>query len=161
MLYSEIFWIIEIILMEIMIREITFDDIDDCTELFINVFNSEPWNDEWTLAKAIDLFKDFFNTPGFIGFKGIQNNKTIAVCIGHVKKWRKSSEYYIEEYFISPELQHKGFGTDFLKKIEEQLVLGAIRKITLLTARNTPAEKFYKKNNFINLDFMTLMKKDL
>ncbi|MBN1649138.1 MAG: GNAT family N-acetyltransferase [Spirochaetales bacterium] len=83
------------------------------------------------------------------------------MCIGHARKWWNSSEYYIEEYFISPELQHQGFGTVFLQKIEEDLVQKSIKKITLLTARDTPAEKFYNKNGFVKSEYMIFLRKEL
>ena len=115
--------------MELIVKKLSSEDIEDCISLFINVFNSDPWNDRWTLTKARELFNDFLNTPGFIGFIGRLNSETISVCIGHIKKWWNSSEYYIEEYFVSPELQHKGMGTLFLQKIEVILLQNEIRKI--------------------------------
>jgi len=147
--------------MELFVKELSSENMGDCINLFINVFNSAPWNDEWTYTKAKELFDDFSKTPGFIGFIGAINEKTIAVCLGHIKKWWNSSEYYIEEYFISPDLQHKGLGTAFLHNIETILLKREIKKITLLTAHNTPSENFYQKNGFNNLDFMTFMKKDI
>jgi hypothetical protein len=37
----------------------------------------------------------------------------------------------------------------------------ATMEFTLLTAKNTPAESFYLKNVFENLQYMTFMKKDI
>ena len=147
--------------MEIKIEKLTNENINLCILLFIDVFNKSPWNDKWTEDKAKSLFNDFIRTPGFIGFVGFQNNQLISVCIGHIKTWWNSSEYYIEEYFISSEKQNMGIGTLFLQEIEKQVMKKGIKKINLLTARNTPAEGFYLKNGFTNLDYMTFMKKNL
>ena len=57
--------------MEIIVKELSSEDMEDCISLFIKVFNSDPWNDEWTYIKAKKLFEDFINTPGFTGFTGI------------------------------------------------------------------------------------------
>lgn len=49
------------------IRTYTCEDFQRCVELFINVFNQEPWNDNWSNEYAEQYLKDFINTPGFKG----------------------------------------------------------------------------------------------
>ncbi|MBN1649137.1 MAG: hypothetical protein JW874_13960 [Spirochaetales bacterium] len=68
--------------MEINLKKISPEDIDGCVELFINVFNSAPWNDQWTKDKAKVLFEDFINTPGFIGYYGSHEKKSLQCVSG-------------------------------------------------------------------------------
>lgn len=143
------------------VKEISKGNISSCISLFIEVFNSEPWNDQWTLDKAKKLFLDFFDTPGFIGYLGFVEEDICSVCIGHIKTWWDSMEYCIEEFYVDPKMQGKGIGTSFLKDIEKRLLQKDIHKITLMTARNTMAERFYIKQGFNRLDVMTYMKKDI
>ncbi|GEN45237.1 hypothetical protein AHA02nite_10130 [Alkalibacillus haloalkaliphilus] len=32
------------------------NDLMKCTETFIEVFNDDPWNDEWTFTKAKNIY---------------------------------------------------------------------------------------------------------
>ncbi len=37
---------------------ITIDKMEQCIELYINVFNSEPWNETWTYQTAKERLTD-------------------------------------------------------------------------------------------------------
>jgi aminoglycoside 6'-N-acetyltransferase I len=47
---------------------ITNDKMEQCIELYINVFNSEPWNETWTYQTAKERLTDLLHTPKFLGF---------------------------------------------------------------------------------------------
>ncbi|MEW5323804.1 hypothetical protein V2J23_17295 [Geobacillus thermoleovorans] len=47
---------------------ITTDNLEQCIELYIKVFNSEPWNESWTYETAKERLTDLLHTPKFTGF---------------------------------------------------------------------------------------------
>lgn len=49
------------------IRHYASEDFQGCVELFMNVFNEEPWKDRWTQGTAEQYLKDYMDTPGFTG----------------------------------------------------------------------------------------------
>ncbi|MER1957144.1 MAG: hypothetical protein ABS942_07180 [Solibacillus sp.] len=53
-------------------------DLEKCTTTFIDVFNAEPWNDEWTVENATRYLMDFTNTPGFFGLVACEQEDLIG-----------------------------------------------------------------------------------
>ena len=64
---------------------------------------------------------------------------------------------YIDEFFISPDHQNKGYGKALLEHIEQYSKERELSGITLLTSRNVPASEFYKKNGFQELEHIAFM----
>lgn len=69
-----------------MLREITVDMLDELAELFMGVFNDEPWNDKWDLSLAKERLKDMMDMPGFMGMAEYQEEKPVALIRGRGSK---------------------------------------------------------------------------
>lgn len=65
---------------------ITTGKIEQCIELYINVFNSETWNETWTYLTATERLTDLLHTPKFLGFLLYNNGKLIGFIVGNSKK---------------------------------------------------------------------------
>ncbi|MFU0791873.1 MAG: GNAT family N-acetyltransferase [Virgibacillus proomii] len=131
------------------VRIMNATDLEECSGLMLKVFNRSPWFDKWNSVQHVQKYlKEFLNNPVFIGFVIEQNNKIIGACFGHTKSWYEGEEYYIDEYFVDSTLQHSGIGSKLLDYIKKYLVSKNIHCIVLLTEKNLPAEKFYKKHGF-------------
>lgn len=50
------------------IELMTIDKLEQSIELYIKVFNSEPWNGTWSYEVAKERLFDLINTPKFLGF---------------------------------------------------------------------------------------------
>ena len=68
---------------------ITLDKMEQCIELYINVFNSEPWNENWTYEVARERLTDLLHTPRFLGFLLYDNGNLIGFIAGNSKKTYK------------------------------------------------------------------------
>ncbi|TLS52535.1 GNAT family N-acetyltransferase [Paenibacillus antri] len=142
------------------IRHYSSEDFQGCVELFINVFNREPWNDRWTQEKARQYLKDYVDTPGFKGFVA----EDIAIrgfIMGVRKRWWSSDEFFINEMCVEIADQRSGVGTKLLDHLGNALKSEGIERITLLTSREVPAEQFYKKNGFVTIDSLIFMNKNM
>lgn len=125
-------------------------DIRACTDMFINVFNREPWNDRWTLALAVEYFQDVMNTPGFEGFViEAEDSKIVGFVIGARKKWWSGDIYYLYEMCVDEAYQEKGIGTKLMDAAKIRLMEKGYTAIVLLTERTFPSASFYKKQGFI------------
>ena len=135
-------------------------DLVKCTETFIKVFNDEPWNDEWTIPKAHKYLLDFYQTPGFLGVIAIENEEVIGFIMGVQRKWWSGDEFYIHEMCVDSEHQNRGIGKALLDYLINSLE-NKISNITLLTDRGIPAEAFYKKNGFEEIERLVFLSKNL
>jgi aminoglycoside 6'-N-acetyltransferase I len=123
--------------------------LDECTNLFLNVYSVEPWNDKWeSFEQARDYLLEFISNPVFSGYIACNDSKIIGVCLGHKRSWWSGKSYYMNEFFVDNDLQGQGIGTQFMNYIKKNLIEQGIKGIVLITEKDIPAEMFYKKNNF-------------
>ncbi len=119
--------------MDLQIRRMEKEDIESCTELFIQAFAREPWK---------------------------ENHEALAVCIGMSKPWMKGIEYYLDLLCVDWRWQGKGIGSLFLEKVQQELEKDGIHGVLLSTERTYPAYEFYKKNGFQEIEGIVLMGKE-
>ena len=48
-------------------EEITLEHLDELADLYVETFNSEPWNDEWTIDTAKKRLHQIINTEDSYG----------------------------------------------------------------------------------------------
>lgn len=56
-------------------EEITLEYLDELAELYVETFNSEPWNDEWTVDTAKKRLLE-----GVLGEKRYARSRDRLVC---------------------------------------------------------------------------------
>jgi GNAT superfamily N-acetyltransferase len=70
-------------------------------------------------------------------------------------------EYYIDEFFIHPAFQGKGFGKKFMTEIEKYCLNDGLNAIILNTQKGYKSETFYKNNGFSEQNGLIILSKDL
>ncbi len=132
-----------------MIEDLNIQEVEKVSGMFLEVFQSEPFNFDWiNKKKALGYMTDLFNDSGFKGFTYKDNGKTIGYCLGSYNRNMIADQYHIKEIFIKKESQHQGYGLKMLNEIEDFLKSVNIDVITLYTNIGIPAYNFYLKNNF-------------
>lgn len=126
--------------------------LQECIELYQDVFSKEPWFENSDRNDVERLFINFMENNKFVGYVLKSNNKIIAVSIGFLKPWIQGEEYYIDQFYVDYNFQGKGIGTYFLSKIREYLIKMDIHAIILATEKSYPSYDFYKKNGFSQID---------
>lgn len=138
----------------------TIVEIEECIELYINVFNREPWNESWTYSTAKERLTDFIHTPKHLGFLLYENDDLIGFIAGNGKKTDVGLTFYLGELCITHQVQGKGYGSKLLLHLEKELMKKGIFSLYLLTAQGGLAEAFYQKNGYtLREDRMVLQKK--
>lgn len=143
------------------IRDFKPSDLEFCVELFIDVFNREPWNDQWTNDRAKQYLMDFVSTPGFIGVVAANDSGIHGFIFGVSKCWWKGNEFFIHELCVRSDFHRTGTGTNMLQYLEQTLTTEGIEDIVLLTNRDIPAEKFYVMNGFKEVNRIVFLAKNL
>ncbi len=131
-------------------------------ELFANVFTKEPWNDDWSDENQLRLYiHDLVGQDNSLTFGLYEGNELIGVSMGHIKHWYTGTEYYIDELCISTEKQGQGAGTLFVGEIEKACGEMGLTHLFLLTGKDVPAFRFYKKQDFRAAENMVAFAKNL
>lgn len=144
-----------------MIRILELEDIEKCIDLFIAVFNAEPWNDKWTPDSAHIRLHDIFKSPHFVGFVYEENDKISGAVFGNIEQWYEGMHYNLREIFVSNETQGKGVGRRLLAELENKVKERDVRTIILFTSRDDKTNGFYKNNGYIDFDDMVMMGKEI
>ena len=134
-------------------RRIGLDELELVKELFYRVFTAEPWNDDWSDARQLDLYlRDLMGQNNSLTFGLFEDGGLVGVSMGLVKHWYTGTEYYIDELCIRTDRQGKGLGTRFLKEIEDGIQALGLTQIFLQTDTFAPACEFYRKNGYQELE---------
>ncbi|RWZ54632.1 GNAT family N-acetyltransferase [Halobacillus fulvus] len=147
--------------MTIEMRTLNVRKLDECTALYIDVFNRDPWNDGWTYEDARERLGDIFRHPKFNGIGMYDGDQLIGFLAGHKEKWLSGQHFYMNEMCVKKESQGKGAGTLLISELERLCQQSDITRIYLLTARDGQAEAFYRKNGYYISPKMMMMAKRL
>ncbi|MBN2039075.1 MAG: GNAT family N-acetyltransferase [Spirochaetes bacterium] len=143
------------------IKEYKDKYLKECINTFIRVYNAPPWNNQWTFDAALVHLTNMVNTPGFIGYVSLENSKVVAACIGHIKCWWDSKEYFIDDFFVDDSKQRSGYGSELLEYIQKDMPGRDIKSITIVIGKNSPADNFYDKNKFDTLESLVFKMKKI
>src|SRR4051812_28071387 len=97
------------------ISKITREDIPVCAKTFAASYNQFPWNHDWKLPAAIKYLNEYVDSPQFIGFMIKDEGGVPGALLGHTKTWWTNNQFMIDELFIDPASQGKGYGKLLLK----------------------------------------------
>ncbi len=143
-----------------MIREILKDDIDACAGLLMEAYNCEPWNNQWREETAKSYLSEFLENNNFVGYAAFKDETMVGAVFAHQRTWWTNDEVYIDELFISPASQGKGYGTKLLGRIEEYARSRKLGGVTLLTNKYFPAMNFYKKKDYTQAEHVVFLYKE-
>lgn len=143
------------------IRKMEQMDIASCADILCRVYNNELWQCRWNREVATEYLTDFYDMKKFVGYVMEENGEVCGAIFAHEKVWWNNSEVFVEEMFIQPQLQRKGYGTMLLEKVGEYVKEKGFAGITLSTNKYAPAPKFYRKNGFADSEHVLFMYKEL
>ena len=140
-----------------MIRRYCNEDLKGAAELYCRTFGAEPWCEEWTYEIAESRVGELMSAPQSAGYVSVENDRVIAFLCGRILTYLHGTEYVIDEFCVSPDLQRKGIGTAVIGYAENELSEKGVAAMALMTTRGYPSEKFYIKNGFEGNNDMVFM----
>jgi len=130
------------------VRQMQKSDLLDCVEVFIKVYNAEPFEDAWTEEMAGRRLADLWNTPGCLGFVAEEERRVLGFAIGHAEHWFTGKRFCIDEICVRPEHQRARVGTAVLEGLVEELVKMVAETVYVLAGRGTAADEFFRIKGF-------------
>jgi N-acetylglutamate synthase-like GNAT family acetyltransferase len=147
--------------MDLIIREIAIEDIDEITELYIETYKKEPWNENWKKEIAKERIKDFIENNTAENYCINNENRIIGAMFARRNYYKDRKELYIDEFFIEYGNQRKGIGKFFMEYIEKDIKQKNYSSMVLLTKKAFPSEIFYQNIGFSILPNMILLYKGI
>ncbi|MDE7097955.1 MAG: GNAT family N-acetyltransferase, partial [Ruminococcus sp.] len=90
-------------------------------ELFVSVFNSEPWNDSWTKETAVIRIENMMKTNTFIGKALFFENDMKGIIWGQKEQYYNGIHFQIQEFCVKITEQNKGYGKKLLQELKDEL----------------------------------------
>ena len=140
-------------------EEISLCDIDELVGMYIETFNTPPWNDEWTVDTASKRLKQFINSEDSYGIKAYVDEELCGMILGSEEQFFDGRTFHIKEFCVNNNIRNRGIGTRIFKEFEKRLKNKNIQEIILLTCRSDETESFYKKLG-LKQDMNTIMMKN-
>lgn len=140
-------------------REITEKDIEKLAELFMESFNSEPFNENWTKETAITRLGHTFYSKDYYGFCAVENGEICGLIMGCFEQFCENLDFFLKEFAVKNDLRGQGIGTSMLKELEKRLKEKGVSNITFLTIKGDKTEHFYNKFGYKQHDEIIYMSK--
>lgn len=129
------------------ITTLTSEALDACVSLYVDTFNSPPWNESWNADDAARRLGDFLATPRAYGVCSLNTDgEVLGFALGHLERSGVDDHFLLKEMCVRTSMQRMGHGTRLLEALADQL--GEVRHWYLLTARDSDASAFYERNGF-------------
>jgi aminoglycoside 6'-N-acetyltransferase I len=131
------------------IKPLGVSDLVLIRDIFVGVFTNEPWNDDWSDEDQLRAYLlDIIDNKNSLSIGLVRNDEVIGISLGSIIHWYTGTEYYIREFCVKRACQRRGNGTVFMGLMEKCLIQNRINSIILSMDLDTPACRFYAKNNF-------------
>ena len=131
---------------------ITNQNMTNLCELYLKVFTSDPWHEEWNEFWVNERLNWLVNSPGFYGYYVEINQCPVGAILGNTRPFKGEVEFEVVELFINPSFQGKGIGGKLISYLEGILVKNNVCRITVLTRKSTAAFSFYKNQGYQYID---------
>ncbi len=137
-------------------------DFAQVKEVFESAFSREPWNDDWSDRRQLDLYiQDLLDQKNTLAFGLFDNDALVGIALGRLMHFYEGNQFRIDELCIKPGHQGKGLGTLLLDRIGKACIEKKIAYLILTTERNYPAYSFYCRNGFQSLENSVMLAKKL
>ncbi|GAA0084696.1 GNAT family N-acetyltransferase [Clostridium sp. CTA-7] len=142
-------------------KEIKIEDIEILSSMYVETFNSPPWNDEWTIETASKRLYQMINCEGFYGLIAYKEEMVVGMILGSEEQFFNGLMFNIKEFCIKNEMRNNGIGTILLKEFENRLKNRGVTEIILFTSREDGTEGFYNNRGLKSYNGMVMMGKKL
>ena len=117
--------------------------LNAAARMFIDIFNSPPWNDNWTTVSAHERLNSIMCSYGYIGFAAFANNQLIGFAAGNIEPFYDGNTFYLREIAVAPQYQRTGIGKALLDRTLTVAASKDVQRSYLLTRNDVAAYEVY------------------
>lgn len=132
-------------------------DIEGLAEAMSLAYSEEPWNEQWTVERAIRRVRAVMGNFRAAGIVALEGDKVVGGLLGYVDPYAEEDFFYVSELFVIPEKKKLGIGRNLLKELEKVICEMNINVVQLMSIDYN--ESFYNKCGLSKDDVSVLYKR--
>ena len=133
--------------------------LDELAQLYVETFNAEPWNDEWTFETARKRLYMMLHTDVSFGLCVYREGQMYGAVLGEMEQYYDGLMFEVKEYWVKNEMRGKGIGSKLFAELEKRLRERDVKNIILITAKGDATEHFYHKQGMETAPDMVFLSK--
>lgn len=142
-------------------KEMNLNDLDEMVDIFIETFNCEPWNDNWTYETAYKRLHAMINVEDFYGLCAYKDGILCGMILGCMEQYYNGIMFNLREFCVNNKLRGLGIGSKIINELENRLRHKGVTEMNLVTMINNKTEGFYNKCGYKEYNSMVMMGKKL
>lgn len=132
-------------------------NLETAAEYIQKVYSNPTWGENWTLERAKKRVKYITSNFTSLAYTIKKEEDIVGFMFGKLDIIGEDDIFYLDELFINPSFQRKGYGLQALNKLETELRDRNINKIELHTIDDDV--KFYNKCGYTKSPYIHFEKK--
>jgi len=140
-------------------EEIALEHLEELAGLYVETFNSEPWNDEWMVSTAKKRLQQMINTEDSYGLCAYEDGVLCGAILGCMEQFYNGKMFNVKEFWVKNGMRGQGLGTQIFSEFEKRLKEKQVEQMILFTSRGDFTEHFYHKQNMKSNPGMIFMEK--
>ena len=129
--------------------------------MYIDTFNSEPWNDKWTIETAEKRLGQMINVEDFYAISAYKQGELCGMILGSKEQFYDGVMFNIKEFCVKNGMRGQGIGSDIFKEFQKRLKAFGVKEIILFTSRGDYTEHFYQNHGLESYNGLVFMGKQL
>lgn len=142
------------------LRKMTEEDIKNIVPLYIEYYNNNE-EAEWTTETTYKRIHQVWSREDSYCLVWENKNNIIAFAIGYFEQYDDCFAYDLVEIVVTTQLQNKGYGTVFMKQLEECVKKEGAMLVQLQSVNDALHNHFYGKLGYKDASNLVLKTKIL
>lgn len=133
------------------------DDKTNAIKALIETYVQPPWEEKWTEDRVEKRIEYFTTGKASLSYRIDNDGVTVGFIFGRKEIIAQKDIFYLDELFIHPDYQRKGYGRLALNCLEKELLSIGISSIELHTIKEDVG--FYTKVGYKRSELILFEKK--
>lgn len=129
--------------------DLQLKDVPQLASLYVAVYKQAPWNEYWQLDWAEQRLETMMQSPGFLGLMYRTDQDIQGAILGRRNDYLGRKDLEIVDFFVTPEKQGAGIGSQLLNALQEQAKKANFSSCSLLSPKSITAYQFYLNKGFV------------
>lgn len=135
------------------VQRLTMADSVQIGAVIRDAFSGLPWQEDWhDDARLLQYVHEGMDGIGALAFGFFEEQRLVAVVMGHVRHWHNRVEYIIEDVAVCRDHQGRGLGKMLMTQVLARCRTMGINEAGLRTRRDAGAFVFYQQLGFQEQD---------